>query len=118
MRISDWSSDVCSSDLPFLMTHTGIGVAPHASSCGEWGMLMNPDCLPGRSKSMSVNADDLRAMSRALRWLVTSVRRTPEKHRRAISSHAWQGFRQRLAPPLTGQSRPLAVAHVVEHEGV
>src|SRR3546814_20478767 len=79
-------------------------------------MLMNPDCLPGRSKSMSVNADDLRAMSRALRWLVTSVRRQPAKPRRPILSHAWKGFRQRLAQPLLGQRRQLTVDNVVRSE--
>src|SRR3546814_14782816 len=44
--------------------------------------------------------------------------RSPEKPRPPISSHAWKGFRQRLAQPLLGQSRQLAVDHVVEDEGV
>src|SRR3546814_2109527 len=36
MRISDWSSDVCSSDLPLpLLDHVGIGLSDESADPGE-----------------------------------------------------------------------------------
>src|SRR3546814_19666800 len=35
MRISDWSSDVCSSDLPYLIARTLVGDAPYFISHGS-----------------------------------------------------------------------------------
>src|SRR5436189_3132310 len=41
---------------PLLMTLIGIRVTPHASSSGECGIMTNPTCLPGRSRSTVAKA--------------------------------------------------------------
>src|SRR3546814_13465481 len=43
MRISDWSSDVCSSDLPFLLTLILFGLSMVGLAISMW-----PDVIPGR----------------------------------------------------------------------
>ena len=44
--------------MPFLITAMGMGITPHASSCGECGRFSVVTCLPFRSKSMSVMIRD------------------------------------------------------------
>src|SRR3546814_10201507 len=47
MRISDWSSDVCSSDLPpFLVQHAAIAAAPTGADMSDLIPLAQPHCMP------------------------------------------------------------------------
>src|SRR5262249_38957644 len=42
---------------PLLIIAIGTRVTPQASSCGECGIITNPTCLPGLSKSTVVKAE-------------------------------------------------------------
>src|SRR4051794_40926867 len=48
-------------------------VTPHASSLGEWGIMTNPTCLPGRSKSTVAKAGVVGELRSSIVVLVGSV---------------------------------------------
>src|SRR3546814_15222268 len=54
MRISDWSSDVCSSDLVLLPFHRNTG--PTLSAFNAWVVLKGMETLPLRAQRQSENA--------------------------------------------------------------
>src|SRR3546814_21176478 len=45
MRISDWSSDVCSSDRGAFVDEEGQGIRAEAAAVGEWGLVRGADAL-------------------------------------------------------------------------
>src|SRR3546814_13551760 len=52
MRISDWSSDVCSSDLTYLLDRTAAGASAHRSAPALWivGAGLRPAPTPSRER--------------------------------------------------------------------
>src|SRR3546814_10759383 len=48
MRISDWSSDVCSSDLPMIAGTAAKGHPSRNSLCNETGIVWHVGCSRGR----------------------------------------------------------------------
>src|SRR3546814_7638426 len=62
MRISDWSSDVCSSDLPFIVPMAIPGVAGPSAMAA---LLLLTNTQPGRTADWVV--------AQLLAWLATSV---------------------------------------------
>src|SRR3546814_7674477 len=61
MRISDWSSDVCSSDLAYLQYSSGSTRFPHGVAVSHRGLLNN---LAAHSHGMQVLDND-----RCISWL-------------------------------------------------
>src|SRR3546814_18979615 len=94
MRISDWSSDVCSSDLITLLSHrpAALTLAHPASHCKPVGWLaLSTSMVTGIrppmyceaatvSRSAPISADQLRVSPRpALRWQRSEERRVGKR---------------------------------------
>src|SRR3546814_16321272 len=102
MRISDWSSDVCSSDLLWARRRRGTGVGgPYADASGDarMGRAGARRKLARRKPRGRVDGggDDYRGFSGALNGRSTVIA-SGAKQSRAVYARA--GFPRRIRPPL------------------
>src|SRR3546814_5689604 len=67
MRISDWSSDVCSSDLWMGALTDNLEVLTHTQEGGSWGRAATNDLLASRIKIRAMNF--MRGRTFLSRWL-------------------------------------------------
>src|SRR3546814_8187127 len=65
MRISDWSSDVCSSDL---LRDAGLQVIVHAGSAGFKSQFKRADAS-GAQLAVILGADELASQTASVKWL-------------------------------------------------
>src|SRR3546814_12150247 len=98
MRISDWSSDVCSSDLRGAQTDRGIESCGLDADPGDRGgepALGLPDIRPPPDQSCAIAGRD-RPIERGYRCTIDKIRRivlrgSPQQHREPINLVATRG---------------------------
>src|SRR3546814_9332534 len=89
MRISDWSSDVCSSDLKALITGCSIDSVMRASVLGNIGQQFHPEIRddqhchkPGSDERKAHDPEQIAGKLRYARWREPDRYKTDNRHQR------------------------------------
>src|SRR3546814_15445390 len=108
MRISDWSSDVCSSDLPS-SRHRAQSCA--LRSCMRWNRTIGMTSTSSRRTATDEESGQSRLLKNSLHSVVPNIRVSDQPSRSGMTNSTTAGKKQReKAPMLTGRQRGTVIA--------